>query len=132
MAAVAGYGGKVMVGASAVAQVRNWSADIQREEIDATHMNDGVGGWRSYISGLGSGTGSMDVNWDMSDTNGQLVLQNAVLTPPETAPVVKLYTNSLNYYTGSIIVTSVNVSVGTDGLAEATVNFRFTGAVTYA
>jgi predicted secreted protein len=95
-------------------------------------MNDGVGGWRSYISGLGSGTGSMDVNWDMSDTNGQLVLQNAVLTPPGTAPVVKLYTNSLNYYTGSIIVTSVNVSVGTDGLAEATVNFRFTGAVTYA
>jgi len=132
MAAVAGYGGKVMVGGNAVAQVRNWSADIQREEIDATHMNDGVGGWRSYISGLGSGTGSMDVNWDMSDTNGQLVLQNAVLTPPETAPVVKLYTNSLNYYTGSIIVTSVNVSVGTDGLAEATVNFRFTGAVTYA
>lgn len=132
MAAVAGYGGKVMVGANAVAQVRNWNADIQREEIDATHMNDGVGGWRSYIPGLGSGTGSMDVNWDMSDTNGQLVLQNAVLTPPETAPVVKLYTNSLNYYTGSIIVTSVNVSVGTDGLAEATVNFRFTGAVTYA
>jgi predicted secreted protein len=132
MAAVAGYGGKVMVGDNAVAQVRNWSADIQREEIDATHMNDGVGGWRSYISGLGSGTGSMDVNWDMSDTNGQLVLQNAVLTPPETAPVVKLYTNSSNYYTGSIIVTSVNVSVGTDGLAEATVNFRFTGAVTYA
>jgi predicted secreted protein len=132
MAAVAGYGGKVMVGANAVAQVRNWNADIQREEIDATHMNDGVGGWRSYISGLGSGTGSMDVNWNMSDTNGQLVLQNAVLTPPETAPVVKLYTNSSNYYTGSIIVTSVNVSVGTDGLAEATVNFRFTGAVTYA
>ena len=91
MAAVAGYGGKVAVDNSDVAQVRNWNADIQREEVDTTHMNDGAGGWRSFISGLGAGTGSMDLNWDMTDTNGQKVLQDAVLNPPTTPPTVKLY-----------------------------------------
>ena len=131
MAAVAGYGGKVVVGTSNVAQVRNWNADIQREEVDTTHMNDGVGGWRSFISGLGAGTGSMDLNWDMTDTSGQKVLQNAVLNPPTPPPTVKLYVDGTHYYSGSIIVTNVSPSVGVDGLAEATVNFRFTGAVSY-
>ena len=132
MAAVAGYGGKVAVGTSDVAQVRNWNADIQREEVDTTHMHDGAGGWRSFISGLGAGTGTMDVNWDMTDTNGQKALQNAVLNPPSTPPVVKLYVDGTHYYSGSVIVTNVSPSVGVDGLAEATVNFRFTGAVSFA
>ena len=132
MAAVAGYGGKVAVGASNVAQVRNWNADIQREEVDTTHMNDGAGGWRSFISGLGAGTGTMDVNWDMTDTNGQKTLQNAVLNPPSTPPVVKLYVDGTHYYSGSVIVTNVSPSVGVDGLAEASINFRFTGAVSFA
>lgn len=131
MAAVAGYGGKVAVGANDVAQVRNWNADIQREEVDTTHMNDGAGGWRSFISGLGAGTGSMDLNWDMTDTNGQKVLQNAVLSPPTTPPTVKLYVDGTHYYSGSVIVTNVSPSVGVDGLAEASINFRFTGAVSY-
>ena len=130
MAAVAGYGGKVAVGTSDVLQVRNWNADIQREEVDTTHMNDGAGGWRSFISGLGAGTGSMDLNWDMTDTNGQKVLQDAVLNPA-TPPTVQLYVDGTHYYSGSIIVTNVSPSVGVDGLAEATVNFRFTGAVSY-
>ena len=132
MAAVAGYGGKVAVGTSDVAQVRNWNADIQREEVDTTHMNDGAGGWRSFISGLGAGTGTMDVNWDMTDTNGQKALQNAVLNPPSTPPVVKLYVDGTHYYSGSVIVTNVSPSVGVDGLAEASINFRFTGAVSFA
>jgi len=131
MAAVAGYGGKVAVGTSDVSLVRNWNADIQREEVDTTHMNDGAGGWRSFISGLGAGTGSMDLNWDMTDTNGQKVLQDAVLSPPATPLTVKLYVDGTHYYSGSIIVTNVSPSVGVDGLAEATVNFRFTGAVSY-
>ena len=132
MAAVAGYGGKVAVGTSDVAQVRNWNADIQREEVDTTHMHDGAGGWRSFISGLGAGTGTMDVNWDMTDTNGQKALQNAVLNPPSTPPVVKLYVDGTHYYSGSVIVTNVSPSVGVDGLAEASINFRFTGAVSFA
>lgn len=132
MAAVAGYGGKVAVGANDVAQVRNWNADIQREEVDTTHMHDGAGGWRSFISGLGAGTGTMDVNWDMTDTNGQKALQDAVLNPPSTPPVVKLYVDGTHYYSGSVIVTNVSPSVGVDGLAEASINFRFTGAVSFA
>jgi len=132
MAAVAGYGGKVSVGSNDVAQVRAWSADIQREEVDTTHMNDGAGGWRSFVPGLGAGTGSMDLNWDMTDTNGQVVLQNAVLSPPASPITVKLYVDATYYYSGKIIVTNISPSVGVDGLAEATVSFRFTGAVSFS
>ena len=131
MAAVAGYGGKVSLGTNDVAQVRNWNADIQREEVDTTHMNDGAGGWRSFVSGLGAGTGSMDLNWDMTDANGQAVLQNAVLNPPASPIAVKLYVDETYYYSGNVIVTNVSPSVGVDGLAEASVNFRFTGAVSF-
>jgi len=110
--------------------VRNWNADIQREELDATHMDPSGDGWREYKTGLGSGTGSMDVNWDMTDTTGQKALQNAVLNPPATPPTIKLCIGA-NHYSGSIIVTNVSPSVGVDGLAEATINFRFTGAISF-
>ena len=131
MAVVRGYGGDVKVGEKSVAEVRNWNADIQREELDATHMDPSGDGWREYKTGLGSGTGSMDLNWDMTDANGQVVLQNAVLNPPATPPTVKLYVDGTHYYSGKIIVTNVSPSVGVDGLAEATINFRFTGAISF-
>ena len=130
MAVVRGYGGDVKVGENSVAEVRNWNADIQREELDATHMDPSGDGWREYDTGLGSGTGSMDVNWDMTDTTGQKALQNAVLNPPATPPTIKLCIGA-NHYSGSIIVTNVSPSVGVDGLAEATINFRFTGAISF-
>jgi len=130
MAVVRGYGGDVKVGENSVAEVRNWNADIQREELDATHMDPSGDGWREYKTGLGSGTGSMDVNWDMTDTTGQKALQNAVLNPPATPPTIKLCIGA-NHYSGSIIVTNVSPSVGVDGLAEATINFRFTGAISF-
>ena len=130
MAVVRGYGGDVKVGENSVAEVRNWNADIQREELDATHMDPSGDGWREYETGLGPGTGSMDVNWDMTDTTGQKALQNAVLNPPATPPTIKLCIGA-NYYSGSIIVTNVSPSVGVDGLAEATINFRFTGAISF-
>jgi predicted secreted protein len=130
MAVVRGYGGDVKVGENSVAEVRNWNADIQREELDATHMDPSGDGWREYETGLGSGTGSMDVNWDMTDTTGQKALQNAVLNPPATPPTIKLCIGA-NHYSGSIIVTNVSPSVGVDGLAEATINFRFTGQIDF-
>ena len=130
MTVVRGYGGDVKVGENSVAEVRNWNADIQREELDATHMDPSGDGWREYKTGLGSGTGSMDVNWDMTDTTGQKALQNAVLNPPATPPTIKLCIGA-NHYSGSIIVTNVSPSVGVDGLAEATINFRFTGAISF-
>ena len=130
MAVVRGYGGDVKVGENSVAEVRNWNADIQREELDATHMDPSGDGWREYKTGLGSGTGSMDVNWDMTDTTGQKALQSAVLNPPATPPTIKLCIGA-NHYSGSIIVTNVSPSVGVDGLAEATINFRFTGAISF-
>jgi predicted secreted protein len=130
MAVVRGYGGDVKVGENSVAEVRNWNADIQREELDATHMDPRGNGWREYETGLGSGTGSMDVNWDMTDTTGQKALQNAVLNPPATPPTIKLCIGA-NHYSGSIIVTNVSPSVGVDGLAEATINFRFTGQIDF-
>lgn len=130
MAVVRGYGGDVKVGENSVAEVRNWNADIQREELDATHMDPSGDGWREYETGLGSGTGSMDVNWDMTDTTGQKALQNAVLNPPATPPTIKLCIGD-NFYSGSIIVTNVSPSVGVDGLAEATINFRFTGPIDF-
>ena len=71
MATHKGQDGVVKVGSNAVAEVRSFSIEQTADTVEDTVMTDTS---RTYITTLNSFSGSLDVFWDETDTNGQVAL----------------------------------------------------------
>lgn len=112
---------------AAVASVRSWSLDISRETVESTAM--GVGS-RTYLKGLESFSGSMDVVYD----DAEAALVSSALNPTtDDVVAVELYPDgdvAATKFAGNIIVTGYSVSASYDGLVEASVSFTGTGDLT--
>jgi predicted secreted protein len=112
---------------TAVASVRTWSIDITRETVESTAM--GVGS-RTYLKGLESYSGSMDIVYD--DAEDAIV--KAALSPITDDTVsVELYPDLdvvATKFAGDIIVTSYSITTSYDGLVEASISFQGTGDLT--
>jgi predicted secreted protein len=83
---------------------------------------------RTYKSSLTSFSGSLDVFWDETDTNGQGALTIGSEVTLNVYPEGD--TAGDTYYTGAAIVTGVSRSASFDGLVEASVSVQGTGALT--
>lgn len=126
MAAAAGKGGKVMIGANAVASVKSWSLDASADTLNTEALGDS---WKSVIIGLKEWSASVELDWDMSDT-AQTAIQTAYLNG--TSVSVKLYTNATNYYSGTAFISSLSVETPVDDLVGATAELSGSGALSYA
>ena len=120
MANHTGSEGLVKVGGTnTVAEVRSWSLSHESETIEDTAMGDS---FRSHKAGLQTWSGSCDVYFDETDTNGQVAMTpGASLTVgfyPEGA------TSGDTYYSGTALVTSVERSAELDGMVEASVSLQ--------
>lgn len=125
MATHAGSEGTVKVGANAVAEIRSFSVSETADTIEDTTMGDTA---RTYKSSLKSFSGSMDVYWDETDTNGQGALtvgsEVTIGFHPEGS------TTGDTIYTGSAIVTGLTINSSFDGMVEASITLQGTGALT--
>ena len=130
MAAVAGKGGEIKIGANTVAEVQEWSLDIESEMLDTTAMLAGGTTWKTFIAGLNGWTVSVEFKWDMSDTNGQKAFQDAILAGSSVASV-ELYTNASNYYTGTVLLSAQNVATSVSDTVNGSQTLQGTGALTY-
>lgn len=124
MATHKGSEGTVKVGANAVAEIRSYSISETSDTVEDTTMGDSA---RTYLPSLTTFSGSMDVFWDETDTNGQVAL-----TVGSTA-TINIYpegaSSSDTYLTGSIIVTGKTINASFDGMVEASISFQGTGAL---
>jgi predicted secreted protein len=124
MATHKGSEGTVKVGANAIAEIRSYSIAENSDTIEDTTMGDSA---RTYLPSLTTFSGSMDVYWDETDTNGQVAL-----TVGSTA-TINIYpegsSSSDTYLTGSIIVTGKTINASFDGMVEASISFQGTGAL---
>ena len=125
MANHTGSEGLVKVGGTnTVAEVRSWSLSHESETIEDTAMGDS---FRSHKAGLQTWSGSCDVYFDETDTNGQVAMTpGASLTVgfyPEGA------TSGDTYYSGTALVTSVERSAELDGMVEASVSLQGVGGL---
>lgn len=124
MATHKGSEGTVKVGANAIAEIRSYSVVENSDTVEDTTMGDSA---RTYLPTLKTFSGSMDVYWDETDTNGQVAL-----TVGSTA-TISIYpegaSSSDTYLTGSIIVTGKTVNASFDGMVEASISFQGTGAL---
>ena len=127
MATFKGNDGVVKLGTSGgtnvVGEVRSYSLEHTADTVEDTKMGDS---FRTYKSTLQSFSGTLDVFWDDSDSNGQgaFVVGNEI--------EINLYPagTSDTYYSGSAIVTSVSRTGSFDGMVEASLGVQGTGALT--
>lgn len=124
MANTKGKDGRFYLGANKVAEVRSFRFTTKSEMADDSTIEDT---WNTSVPTTLSWSGSADVWWDPTDANGQMSLEageagTANLYPAGTA-------NGAAYYTGAVIVESVQVTNTRDGIVEASISFTGNGAL---
>jgi predicted secreted protein len=125
MAVHKGSEGTVKVGVNAIAEIRSYSLEESVDTLETTSLGDTA---RTYLPSLSTFSGSVDVYWDESDTNGQGALTVGAEVTLNIYPEGDA--SSDVYYTGSAIVTSVTRSGSFDGMVEASISVQGTGALT--
>jgi hypothetical protein len=121
-----------------VGQVRDWSFDISRAEIDVTTIGQTPGQYvpfKNYIAGFGDGTGSCTVYMSDDDFAVSNRMIEDVLQRLQGGAAFKLYTNRI-ISSGSVddtksrsiamdaILTSASISVDPDNAQTIAINFR--------
>ena len=120
-----GSEGIVKVGSNAVAEIRSYSIEESADTLEDTSMGDSA---KTYKASLTSFSGSLDVFWDETDTNGQGALSIGAEVTLNFYPEGD--TAGDTYYTGSAIVTGVSRTASYDGLVEASISVQGNGALT--
>ena len=127
MATHKGSEGTVHVGSNAIAEIRSYSLDETADTVEDTTMGDAA---RTYLASLTTFSGSIDVFWDETDTDGQVALAVG------SSVTLKFYpegaTSGDTYYSGTALVTGKNITASFDGMVEASISVQGTGAITTA
>ena len=127
MATHAGSEGTVKSGANAIAEIRSFSLEESADTIEDTTMGDAS---RTYLTGLKTFSGSVDVFWDETDTDGQVSF--AVGSSVTLAVYPEGDTSGDTYYSGTAIVTGRTITSSFDGMVEASFTLQGSGALTAA
>jgi len=127
-----------------VCQVREFSVEISREELDVTTLPCSVGASSKYASfratqaGYASGTGSMTVYFNDDQTSLANRLLGNVLLKSQEGASVKLYVNAVAgvgnavddasslFISADISITSMSLSVNPDDATSAELSFSIT------
>jgi hypothetical protein len=127
MATHTGSEGTVKVGANAIAEIRSYSLEETADTAEDTSMGDS---YRTFKTTLKAWTGSVDVFWDETDTNGQVALSVGSTVTANFFPEGASAGTSEKYYSGEAIVTGKTVTGSFDGMVESTITLQGTGALT--
>jgi hypothetical protein len=130
---------------AAVSQVRDWSFEITRTEIDVTTIGQTprqFAPFRTYISGFADGTGSATVYMTDEDALISNRLVEDVLQRQQVGAAFKLYTDRV-YSGGSLndtlsrsiefeaVLISASMNVNPDDAQNVSITFRPTGVPTF-
>ena len=122
-----------------VGQVRDWTFDISRAEIDVTTIGQTPGQYvpfRNYIAGFGDGTGSCNVYMSDDDFAVANRMIEDVLQRNQGGAAFKLYTNRIISSGTTVdetksrsiamdaILTSASITVDPDNAQSIAINFR--------
>jgi hypothetical protein len=115
----------IRVGTNAIVECQSWSLELAPEFVDTTSFGDTFREQTpTFITWSGSGSGK----YDITDTNGQLALQTALLAGSTVD--IRFYVSSALYYHGDAYVgTSIGAAV--DGIVEINWTFTAASALTY-
>lgn len=129
MAVMHGKDAKVEKNDVAVAYLQEWTIETSIEEEDITDFGDD---WKAFAGGLAEWGGSMTGYFDPSNTE-QKAIHDALVAAAPTGALTDLefYLNASNYYSGSVVITGVSLSVAVSGHIKVTFTFKGNGALSY-
>ena len=124
MATHHGKEGVIKVGSDVAGEVTGFTLETTGDVVEDTQLSDAA---KSFIAGRTSFSGSIDMNYDETDT----AQEN--LTVGSTVSFTVLpegNTSGDQSFAGSGIVTSMGITNGMDAVVTRTVNFQGSGALT--
>lgn len=125
MATLAGNAGAFKVGTNTVAEMDTWSLDVSPGLEETQSFGDT---WKERTLTLKEYSGSASGRLDITDTNGHVAIQTAILAG--TVIAARFYVNGSNYYSGNVFVNAA-FSAPENGLITANYTFTGHGALTY-
>lgn len=125
MATHKGSEGTVKVGTNAIAEIRSFTLTQAADTLEDTSMGDTA---RTYLSSLTNFSGSVDCFWDETDTTGQGALTIGASVTLNVYP--EGADSGDTYYSGSAIVTGIDINSSFDGMVEASISVQGSGALT--
>jgi hypothetical protein len=125
MAYITGADGAVKIGANTVANVRSFTLDIGGNLEDTTALG---ASWDGQTPTTGRATGTIECDYDNTDTNGQVALQTAAIN--RTIVSLLLYVDNNNYWTIPAYLT-LGLNVAAKATQKATFNFTSSGTCSY-
>jgi len=122
-----GSEGSVKVGSDAIAELKEWSFNETADVIEDTTMGDAA---RTFQPSLTGASGSCSAFWDETNTAGQGALTAGAAVTLNMYPEGSASTDV--YFTGSVIITSIDRSASFDGYVEVSFGWTANGAITQA
>jgi predicted secreted protein len=126
MATTAGKDGAVKLTTNSVAEVDTWSLDSSLDIQDITSFGDA---WHRKAGTLKDWSGKFSGRLDMTDTNGQLAVWNAL--NGLTTVAIRLYVGATNYFSGTALIKQWSPKSSVDGMVEFDATFEGSGALSF-
>lgn len=123
--AVTGTGGAVKIDSTKIAEISNWSLDLGADDVEITSFDSE--GWKEYLAGLREWSGSIEGNFDSTDTTGQKAILNAWLNGTKLSFTFEV--SSGVTFTGDAFV-KPSIEVPVDDKASFSCDITGTGALT--
>ena len=124
MATHHGKEGVVKAGGSGIGELTGFTLETTADVVEDTALTDAT---KSFIAGRTSFSGSLDMNYDETDSPQQTLTVGSsidfILLPEGNS-------SGDESFTGSGIITSMSVTNGMDAVITRTVNFQGSGTLT--
>lgn len=127
MSTFTGKGGYVMVDGNEVSEINDWSLTVSADQLEDTTFKAGGVEWRTFKNGVKEWSGSYSGFWDLTDTNGQKALHDALIN--DTQPVAYFHITGNYYYWGSANVETEDDGVVYDDIADISFDLQGSGAL---
>jgi len=131
-----------------VCNVTGFSLSLDREQLETTSLscdpcanNDGLAPFKTYQPGFIDGTGSIDVQFDDSQSSMSSRLLNSSLAKDQNGAQIRLYINTIctngaidntqsGYIEAPVTILGFSFSVSPEEVTTATINFALAGQPT--
>jgi hypothetical protein len=114
--------------ASGVAQVRSWSMNLEKTEVETTDLGSG---YRKYMGSLVGASGTAEIFYDAGATTSTKDFLDAVNDPEDDADsVFELYTDTDRKIAFAGMITGMDISATPGEAIMGSCSFRCNGIIT--
>jgi predicted secreted protein len=125
-----GRHGQVKLDDVVIANLSNWKLSIKQALIDVSHF--GNDGWDEVVAGNCSFEGSFEGSYDKADTNGQMAIQEAIVSGQDLDIDFIIDKNDeTDKYTGKVKIETIDIDTSPKEVVKISVKFKGNGVLTF-